>query len=159
MSEPLAGASVFDKRLYDHVSSHVVNEVGALKEYEALAASTESNAFRFLAQMILEDERKHHRLLADLAQTIKATSEWSPREPTPLPFLDLHKDREAILAATEKLIAIEKEDQEELKKLAKEVKDLKDTTVWDLVLKIMEADNAKHQMILKFVRDHAKRPL
>lgn len=158
MPESLVGASVFDQRLYDHVSSHVEHEVEALQGYEALATSTESEAFKFLAGMILQDERKHHQLLADLAQTIKVTAELS-REPARLPFLDLHKDREAIVAATEMLLEIEKEDQEQLKKLASEVKDFKDTSLWELVLKIMEADNTKHRMILKFVRDHAKRPL
>jgi rubrerythrin len=157
MPEPLVGVSVFDQRLYDHVSSHVENEVEALQGYEALAASTESKAFKFLAELILEDERRHHRMLADLAQTIKVSAGAS-REPARLPFLDLHKDREAILAATEKLLAIEQEDQEKLKKLAREVKDFRDTTLWELVLKIMEADNSKHRMILKFVRDHARHP-
>lgn len=158
MSQTLVGASVFEQELYDHVSSHVEDEVATLRAYQAQAEQSESKAFAFLAAMILEDERRHHQMLADLAKTIEVSAELS-NAPTPIPYLDLHKDREAILAATEELLAIEKADQKELKRLAKEVKDFKDTTLWELMLEIMQADNAKHRMILKFIRDHAKRDL
>lgn len=158
MSQTLSGASVFEQELYDHVSSHVDDEVDALRAYQALAESTQSKAFAFLAGMILEDERRHHRMLADLAETIRVSAELRG-DPTPIPFLDLRKDREAILTATEELLAVEKADEKELKALAKEIKDFKDTTLWELMLEIMRADNAKHRMILKFIRDHAKRDL
>ena len=54
---------------------------------------------------------------------------------------------------------VEKTDKRGRKRLAYEVKDFKDTTLWELMLEIMRADNAKHRMILKFIRDHAKRDL
>ncbi|MGV3758361.1 MAG: hypothetical protein ACO1PW_02305 [Actinomycetota bacterium] len=158
MSQTLVGASVFEQELYDHLSSHVDDEVEALRAYQALAESTESKAFAYLAGMILEDERRHHRMLADLAETVRVSAELRG-DPTPIPFLDLHKDREAILAATEELFAVEKADEKELKALAKQLKDFKDTTLWELMLEIMRADNLKHRLILKFVREHAKRPL
>lgn len=158
MSQTLIGASVFEQELFDHVSSHVDDEVDTLRAYEALAEQCESKAFAFLAGMILQDERRHHQMLNDLAKTIQVSAELS-QEPAPIPYLDLHKERDAILEATEKLLAIEKADEKELKRLAKEVKDFKDTTLWELMLEIMRADNAKHRMILKFIRDHAKRDL
>lgn len=158
MSQTIVGASSFEQDLYDHLSSHADDEVEALRNYEALAESTESKAFAFLAGMIIEDERRHHAMLADLAKTVRVSAELRG-EPAPIPFLDLHKDRQAILDATEQLLAVEKADEKELKGLAKEIKDFKDTTLWELMLEIMRADNAKHRMILKFIHDHAKRPL
>jgi len=155
MFQTLVGASVFEQELYDHLSSHVDDEVEALRRYQSLADSAESKAFAFLAAMILEDERRHHRMLSDLAETVRVSAELRS-DPIPIPFLDLHRDREAILAATEELLAVEKADEKELKRLAKEIKDFKDTTLWELMLEVMRADNAKHRMILRFIRDHAK---
>lgn len=155
MSDTIVGASVFEQRLYDHVAAHVDGEREVLEAYQQVAERSGSEAFAFLARLILEDERRHHQMLADLAQTIRASAELSA-EPTPVPFLDLHKDREAILEATEGLLAIEKQDDRELTALAREVRDLKDTTLWHLMLEIMRADNAKHRSILEFVRTHAR---
>lgn len=155
MAQTLIGASVFEQQLYDHVSAHVDNEMESLQAYQRLAESTESQAFAFLAHMILRDERRHHEMLQDLAKTIQVSAEMS-HESTPIPYLDLYKDWQSILDATEQLLSVEKEDQKELKRLARELKDFKDTTLWDLMLGIMEADNAKHRMILKFIRDHAR---
>ncbi|HEX4867882.1 MAG TPA: hypothetical protein VFV32_09665 [Acidimicrobiales bacterium] len=156
MTQTLIGASVFDQHLYDHVSQHIAGEVEALNEYEALAGSTESKAFAYAASLILTDERRHHQMLNELAETIRSSAELSGG-PLPIPDLDLHKDREAIIELSEKLLEIEKHDRKELKELRKELKVYKDTTLWELVIDLLDADNAKHRMILKFVRDHAKR--
>jgi rubrerythrin len=155
MTQTLIGASVFDQHLYDHVSQHAAGEIEALKEYEALASSTESKAFAYAAGLILADERRHHQMLKELAETIRSSAELTGG-PAPIPDLDLHKDREAIVELSQKLLEIEKRDRKELKDLRKELRDYKDTTLWQLVLEILDADNAKHRMILKFIRDHAK---
>jgi len=156
--QTLVGASVFEQELYDHLTSHAEGESDALRRYQELAGTTSSKAFRYLAELILEDERRHHRMLEALAETVRVSAELRGDEP-PIPYLDLHKDREAILEATEQLLAIEKEDERELKRLAREMRDFKDTTLWELVLEIMRADNAKHRKILKFIKHHAKHGL
>src|SRR3546814_3934263 len=122
MSQTLVGASVIEQELYDHLTSHVADEVETLRAYQALAESTESQAFRFLAELILKDERRHHQMLEDLAETVKVSAELS-MEPSPIPYLDLHKDREAVLAATQALLAVEKADEKELKRLVAQLKD------------------------------------
>jgi hypothetical protein len=67
-------------------------------------------------------------------------------------------DREAILAETERLLALEIEDNRKLELLAKELKDVRNTTIWQLVIRIMQAANEKHRRILEFVRDRARKP-
>jgi rubrerythrin len=155
MSQTIPGASVWEQQLYDHLVSHVDGELETLKAYEKLAQSTESEAFRYLAGLILEDERRHHKMLDQLAQSIRTSAELST-EPTPVPPLDLRLDRERILALTEQFIAVEEEDDKELKRLGKELKDVRHTTLWKLVLDIIQADNEKHRRILGFIRDRAK---
>jgi ferritin len=154
LAQTLIGASVFEQELFDHVSSHAEKEMDSLQAYEGLAGSTDSQAFAFLAHMILRDERQHHQMLQDMAKAIRVAAEMRS-ETMPVPYLDLHKDSQSILDATERLLAVEKQDQKDLKRLARELKDFKDTTLWNLMVGIMEADNTKHRMILKFIRDHA----
>jgi hypothetical protein len=61
----------------------------------------------------------------------------------------------AILAETERFLALEIEDNKALDRLAKDLKDVRNTTLWELVLRLMQDDNAKHRRILEFIRDRA----
>jgi len=152
----IVGASVLEQELYDHVTAHGKNEGEILQSYQEFAESTDSPAFAYLARMILDDERRHHHLLDDLAETIRTSAELTG-EPTPIPDLGEFKaDRERILAETERFLAWEKEDNHGLERLAKELKDVRDTTVWQLVVRLMQQDNEKHRRILEFIRDRAR---
>ena len=152
----IVGASVWEQELYDHVTDHGKNEGEILQSYQEFAESTDSPAFAYLARIILDDERRHHQLLDDLAETIRTSAELTG-EPTPIPDLGEFKaDRERILAESERFLAWEKEDNQELERLAKELKDVRDTTVWQLVVRLMQQDNEKHRRILEFIRDRAR---
>ena len=151
----IAGASSWEQQLYDHVASHGKNEGQILSSYEELVNGTESPAFAYLARLILDDERRHHQMLDDLATTIRTTAELSG-EPTPIPALDpIDGERDRLLAQTEQFLALEQEDNKELERLAKELKDVRNTTMWQLVVRIMQQDNEKHRRILEFIRDRA----
>ena len=153
----IAGASVWEQSLYDHLQNHVENEVDALQAYEQLADTTASPAFAYVARLILDDERRHHQLLRDLAETIRINASLSG-DPTPIPDLgSFRADREAVLEATKRLLEIERDDNRALDRLAGELKDVKDTTLWELVIRMLQADNVKHRRILEFIGSHAKK--
>lgn len=155
----IVGASVWEQDLYDHLLGHIEHERETLVAYQRLAEETDSEAFAFLAQMILDDERRHHGLLRALAETIRITSELS-NDPTPIPDLAMFKaDRDEILAQTERFLELEREDEKELHRLQKELKDVKDTTLWEFVVRLIRHDNAKHREILEFIADRARKPL
>lgn len=156
MTDTIIGASPIQQKLYDHLSRHVEDEREVLLAYEALAGSTESEAFKYMASLILEDERRHHQVLADLAKAVRSSAELS-RDPSPIPYLDIYKDRESIIAATDRLLKVEDEDRRQLKALAKELEGFEDTTLWSLMVKLMQADNDKHRMILRLVRKNARK--
>ena len=155
MANQINGASVWEQEMYDHISSHVQGELDTLLAYEELASTTESEAFRYLAGLILDDERRHHKMLDELAKSIRISAELSG-EPTPTPMLDLYHDPERVLALTERFLAVEEADERELKRLSKELKDVRDTTLWQLVLDLIRADNEKHRRILSFIRDRTR---
>lgn len=152
----IRGASAWEQQLYDHIVQHVEEELAVIRSYEQLAERTDSPAFAYLARLILDDERRHHQLLRDLAETIKTSAELSG-EPTPIPNLGMWgADREQILAETERYLELEKKDNKELDTLVKELRDVRDTTLWELVVRLIQQDNDKHQRILKFIRDRAR---
>ena len=152
----IAGASEIEQELYDHVTAHGRNEGQVLQAYQELAEGGSPPAFAYLAGLILEDERRHHRLLDDLAATIRTSAELTG-DPTPIPALSsLGADRDRILAETERFLALEQEDDAELTRLSRQLSDVRDTTAWDLIVRIMQLDNAKHRRILEFVRDRAR---
>ena len=51
----------------------------------------------------------------------------------------------------------EARDARELKRLQRELRDVKDTTLWSLLVDLMQRDTQKHIAILRFVRKHAGR--
>lgn len=152
----IRGASVWEQELYDRVRAHVDGEQDAIRSYEALADRTDAPAFAYLARLILDDERRHHEMMADLAETIERFASLEGQE-FPIPMLAMFgADRAEILAETERFLKLEKEDNRRLDRLAKEMRDVKDTTLWELLIRVMQDDNRKHQRILRFIRDRAR---
>ena len=77
-------------------------------------------------------------------------------EEEPIPSLHgLRADRLRIDAVTARLLDAERADAKELKKLAKNLGELRDTTLWGLLVELMQDDTAKHIRILSFMRDRA----
>jgi len=152
-NRPPAGLSVSDTRLYEHLVEHIESEGGLITEYERLIGSP-SAYVSFLAGLIAEDERRHHGLYEDWIESLKAIAEL---QFAGLPPVITGHDAEDLVATTEKLLEFERNDSIELKALEKQIKDLKDTTLWGLVIEIMRMDTEKHIRILEFIREHARR--
>ncbi len=157
MSTRLIGASLWEQDVFDHISGHAANEGAILDEYQRLAEDEASSpAFRYLAQVILEDERRHHRLFNDLAEALRQMSELRS-EDEPIPSLrGLRADRDRVLEVTDRMIEVEQNDAKDLKAISKELKEVRDTTLWGLLIELMQDDTAKHVKILNFIRDRAK---
>jgi hypothetical protein len=151
----LAGASVWEQELYAHLTSHEGQERDLLVKYKEAAAASKSAAFTYLANLIVNDEIRHHQTFRDLASALKSEAELGPEEPV-IPRLDLgNSDPQQVLELTERLLKNERADAKQLHRLAGEMKDVKDTTIWWLLVRLMEMDTAKHIEILDFVRRHA----
>jgi hypothetical protein len=153
----IVGASVWEQELYDYVCDHVATEGAMLEEYQRLAEDQSgSPAFRYLANLILADERRHHQIFNDLAESIRQMGELR-LEDEPIPSLQgLRADRIRIMAVTDRLLAAERADAKELKRLAKQLKEVRETTLWELLVDLMQDDTAKHIKILAFIRDRAE---
>lgn len=151
----LIGASVWESELYDHLVDHERTEGELLIEYEQAARDSGSRAFAYLASLIIEDEVRHHKLFAQLAESLRTDAEIRPEEP-PVPRVGFWgKDPALVAELSERLMDHEHQDLKVLKHLRKELDDVKDTTMWALLVRLMEADTLKHLEILEFVNRHA----
>lgn len=153
----IPGASVWEQRLYDRLHGHLDAERDILREYRELADDAEAApAVRYLARLILDDEVRHHQAFQDLAESVRQMGELSDAD-EPIPTLrGLRTDADRVVALAERLMEVEKEDDRELKALAKELKDVADTTLYGLLVDLMRHDTEKHLLILKFLRARAK---
>jgi hypothetical protein len=66
-----AGASECERDLYAHLTSHVEAGRGLLKECSAAAETGLSRALRYLVNLLIEDEIRHHRIFIESADSLK----------------------------------------------------------------------------------------
>lgn len=142
----LVGSSVSDGRLFHHFNQHVAQEQDLIDAYTTLADETDSQAFRYLAGIIVEDETRHHRIFGELVNAVRAYVELRNVEPQVPRLGRWGSDTQTVLTATEAFLRRERDDARDLKRLYKELRDFRDTTLWSLLVKVMEmeADTDKH---------------
>jgi rubrerythrin len=155
----LLGASTWEAELYEHLTSHEAAEAEMLAEYREVATASSSKAFRYLSDLIIEDEIRHHRIFRDLAAALKNDVEIDPEEPAIPNIGDWGHDAATVLRLTETLLGHERDDAKELRRLVSHLKGLKQESLWQLLVKLMEMDTAKHIEILKFIKRDARKSL
>jgi len=148
------GASVSERELVDHLARHGEEEGALLGRYQRFAQEAASPAARYLVQLIIDDEKRHHRVLAEMANSVAWG--WSQNSPVPAtPEIVPKEDSSSPLAReTKELLAAEKRDGVELRRLHKELKPYADTKMWSLMVELMLLDTQKHQLILQFISSH-----
>ena len=152
----ILGASVWEQEVFDHINEHSASESGIIDEYRKMASETSSKAFAYLVNVILEDEARHHRVLGELGDAVRSFAELRDEDGA-IPFLDMpREDDDRVLEATERFLDVERNDLRELETLSKTLRPVRDTTLWYLLVKLMEEDTEKHIRILKFIRDRVR---
>jgi hypothetical protein len=154
MMERPQGLSVWEGELYATITDHIANEGELLAEYDDLAARS-SGHVRFLVELIGDDEARHHKLFEQWANALRAFP-YGAAGADALPPVGPEDDPERVASAADRLLAIEHDDDRELKRLRRELGDVEDTTLWALMVDLMRLDTAKHIRILEFLRRHAR---
>lgn len=145
------GASVWEAEMFRHLVDHMEHERLLLEEYQEAATSTESKALAYVIGLLIDDERRHHQIFRSLAQTLKLDAEFAGGTPE-VPHLDFGKANALqVRDITKRLLRSEENDAQELKRLHNELHDVRDTTLWDLLVTIMRRDTDKHIAMLEFV--------
>ena len=148
------GWSVGETELLSHLSAHAAREGAILDEYAQAASATQSKALAYLVEILMEDERRHHRWFAELASSLEADASFSGDDPV-VPRMDFHRaNRVDVRDVTNRLLEHEKADEKELDRLQKELRDVSGTTLWGLLVELMQRDTDKHIAVLTFVKKH-----
>lgn len=134
--------------------AHVREEEEFIEAYERLAADVTDPGTRFLITLIVEDERRHHDLMEQMAATARGDATPGNAAPEP-PRLSVDEARR-LLGATEHFLEAEKEDRDRLKELARHLRPAREDTLWHLLVQLMDLDTAKHITILQYLRDRLR---
>ena len=148
------GLSTSEQVLYEHLENHVQAESGMMDLYDTLAA-TGHPYITFLADLIGEDEARHHRLFGEWMEAIKTMATLGDTSKG-MPAIDRTPITPETIALVDRLIGFEKADLTAVKQLRKEIGDMTETTLWGALLETLVADTQKHIGILKFVKKQLK---
>jgi hypothetical protein len=158
MVEPVkpAGLSVWEAALLEHLTEHLHAEAELLAAYEQVVKKAGADYASYLFALIVEDEVRHHRLFAELANALRAPVERAVGAKVPTVEAVAHPS--TLLEVTERLLDAEKADARELKRLArhKDLRRMRGHSLWPLLIELMEHDTEKHRKILRFIRAHLR---
>ena len=141
-----------DNALIDTLRSHGEREGAALASYQRLA---EDEGLRYVVRLIMEDEARHHQQISEMLNNLHSFV-WELDIQPRVPEMRVH-DRPVLREETERLLAFEKEDAKELRRLRKELRRGHGYALLPLLVNLMLHDTAKHVDILRFIRSRARR--
>ena len=146
--------SSFDAMILEHLTEHLAGEAEVLDEYRQLATSPDPPV-RYLAQLILEDEERHHRVLSELANQFRSDTSL---EATPhVPWLTKSTDRHGLARSVRRLRKFERRDLRQLRKLARQLRPIRDNSLDPVIVATLEMDTRKHLRYLRELKRIAHR--
>jgi hypothetical protein len=141
-----------DRALIEHLDEHVQSEMEVIGLYETL--SNDAHPYvAFVAELIGADEARHHHLFMEWIETIKALAELR-EAPDGIPHVDYRPVAASTMAMVEKLLEFEEADLAATKALRREIREVRDSTLWGMLTQLLVDDTKKHIMMLKFL--HAR---
>jgi rubrerythrin len=134
------------------LQAHVREEEQFLRAYRELAAGINDPGVRLLVELIVEDEERHHALMARIAAAARGDAGG---DATAAPEFSTD-DVERLLAPTERFLDAEREDRRRLRDLSRALRPLRDDNLWPLIVEAMEIDTRKHVRILEYLRQRMR---
>jgi rubrerythrin len=143
------------ERLTTEFEAHENEEGKFLAQYKDVAGKTKNGMIKFLLQMIISDEEKHHAVTHAMASTLKGDLNWTHPDDALSGIYNLVEEKEKLLELTEGFIRVEKQGIKEYKELIKSSRGYyRDLFV--LLFESMIHDSEKHVMILDFLRERLR---
>lgn len=143
--------SAFEK-MVKQFFAHEKKEQKFLDEYRETVAQHHNPLVKFLLQLIISDEEKHHNLVSTITSALQADLTGIHSGGVEVPTLGAisEEKREELLGLTAEFIAAEKETIVEYRALMKESQGCH-MGLLVLLLKTIIHDSEKHLMILDFI--------
>ena len=141
-----------DARVLATLRAHDEREHAILESYRRLVDDTTDEGIRYLGRLIMDDEERHHEVIRGMANRVESWMHDPSVEPG-TPSLSPRVDSD-LLEATQRLIALERQDAKELRLLQKELRYAPATSLLPLLVELMLHDTARHIEILRFIRTY-----
>jgi hypothetical protein len=146
---------VWEQEIFDHLVRHMKEEDQLVDRYDELATKARGHV-AYLLRLIMEDERRHHRLFEEWCNALRGIAEFRPVDPQ-VPDIVRTDHPDDVVAAVRTFLDAERADKKDLDRLKKLVKDARNETLWDVLLNVMELDTRKHIALLRFIEQHPGR--
>jgi rubrerythrin len=144
--------SVWSQQLINYLTAHMDSERDVLRSYAELADKAEQGHVRYLVELILADEVRHHQLFGEMINALRA--EMDQRDISPrLPDFRPGQASPELLAETHRLLLLEKRDARDLARLKKELDKVDDTRWWAELVEVMKLDTKKHVRLLQLIEE------
>jgi hypothetical protein len=153
--EPPVGLSACEQEVFDHLVKHMRDEDQLVERYENLATQAGGHV-EYLLRLIMEDERRHHRLFEEWCNALRGVAQFRTVDPQ-VPDLVRTERPDEVAATVRTFLDAERADKRDLDRLKKLVKDVRSDTLWDVLIEVMELDTRKHIALLKFLEGHPGR--
>jgi hypothetical protein len=143
-----------EHELISLLGTHGEREEAALAAYQRLADESSDEGLKYLIRLILEDEQRHHRIIAEMLNQLQSFV-WETDVGDSVPGAVSGSDV-GLLDETKRLLALERQDEKELRRLRKALRQEPSSSLLPLLASLMLHDTAKHIDILGFIRKAAR---
>lgn len=151
--EPPMESVSWAEAMLERLKSHVENEGTILDSYWKLIETRPEDYVKYLLRLVVDDEQRHHQIFQEMANSLASGISWKKVGPrTPMLTRSDEDSRTQLEQAVDHMIMAERSDEQELKRLLKDVGQFHGT-LFGLLLRTMQMDTKKHLLILSFVRD------
>jgi len=153
----VTGAGVSTYEVVEALERHGREEGELLERYQRFIEQAESPAARYLVQLIVEDEQRHHQVLEALANTIA----WGRAKSGPEAVVPVFPTKDGgngpLRAETRTLLGHELRDRTQLRRLRRRLNSYGDDPLWGLLVDLMRSDTEKHIYTLRFILRNSAR--
>ena len=143
------------ERLMEEFETHETHEAAFVRRYREIFQTMHNPLVKFLLELILSDEEKHHKVLESMTSTLKGALTWTRFENAIEGLYNLGQQKDEILDVTEEFIRAERKEIVEYRKLMRASKRYYQG-LFTLFLATMIHDSEKHIEILEFLREKLK---
>ena len=140
----------FNAEIIGHLQRHVDDEQEMLVSYGTLLRQSDNAPVCYLLDLLLEDERRHHRILIEMLNQFRS-SDYAVEPGASVPWMTPRRDP-AIAAATRRLRRSERRDLRELRALRRRLKFLRRHSLNGVLLDALILDTRKHLGYLRAIQ-------
>jgi rubrerythrin len=144
------------ERLLKEFESHDGKEGEFIRSYKEIATKSNDPLVKFLLQLIITDEERHHAVMHAMASSLRGSIYWrKPQDGIPA-LGELGAEKDDLMKLTGEFIKLEKEGIKESKQLLKATKGYYQG-LFTLLVATTIHDSQKHVEILDFLHQRLKK--